>query len=88
MRMSMDAINRLSGSVWEFSDEWFEGQKVTSNGFDANDPHLIKVLSLTRQFVGFPRQLGEHTGGFVITQGKLIRPVSCAQCKDGRQDKH
>jgi len=26
---------------------------------------------LTGQLIGFPRQLGQHTGGFVITQGKL-----------------
>src|SRR6185436_5477516 len=36
-----------------------------------NDPHLVKVLKLTEQLIGFPRQLGQHTGGFVITQGKL-----------------
>ncbi len=28
-------------------------------------------MQLTRQFMGFPRQLGQHTGGFVITRGKL-----------------
>lgn len=84
MGMSVDAINRLSSSVWEFSDEWFEGKKITSNGFDANDPHLIKVLDLTRQFVGFPRQLGQHTGGFVITQGKLsdLCPILNARMED------
>ncbi len=84
MGMSVDAINRLSSSVWEFSDEWFEGKKITSNGFDANDPHLIKVLDLTRQFVGFPRQLGQHTGGFVITQDKLsaLCPILNARMED------
>jgi error-prone DNA polymerase len=71
MGMSVDAINRLSGSIWEFTDEWFEGKRITEQGFDANDPHLVKVLDLTRQFMGFPRQLGQHTGGFVITQGKI-----------------
>jgi len=84
MGMSLDAINRLSSSVWEFSDEWFEGKKITSNGFDANDPHLIKVLQLTKQFIGFPRQLGQHTGGFVITQDKLsdLCPIINARMED------
>jgi len=36
-----------------------------------NDPSLKKVLQLTEQLMGFPRQLGQHTGGFVITKGKL-----------------
>lgn len=70
MGMSTDAINRLSASVWEFRDE-LDGERVTSEGFHLDDPHLAKVLELTRQYVGFPRQLGQHTGGFIITQGKL-----------------
>ncbi|MGX5858273.1 error-prone DNA polymerase [Dyadobacter jiangsuensis] len=71
MGLSVDAINRLSNSIWEFTDEWFEGKRISDQGFNANDPHLKKVLELTRQFMGFPRQLGQHTGGFVITQGKI-----------------
>ncbi len=71
MGLSVDMVNRLARSSWEFTDEWFEGKKVSSEGFDAGDAHLMKVLQLTRQYIGFPRQLGQHTGGFVITQGKL-----------------
>ncbi|MEX6687007.1 error-prone DNA polymerase [Danxiaibacter flavus] len=71
MGMSVDAINRLSGSIWEFTDEWFEGKRISNEGFNPHDPHLLKVLQLTKEFMGFPRQLGQHTGGFVITQGKL-----------------
>ncbi len=71
MGLSIDAINRLSKSIWEFKDEWFEGKRISSEGFNPDDPHLRKVLELTRQFMGFPRQLGQHTGGFVITQDKL-----------------
>lgn len=71
MGMSVDAINRLSKSIWEFTDEWFEGNRISAEGFDPNDPHLKKILSLTEQYMGFPRQLGQHTGGFVITDGKL-----------------
>ncbi|RYY54455.1 MAG: error-prone DNA polymerase [Chitinophagaceae bacterium] len=71
MGLSVDTINRLSGSIWEFTDEWFEGKQVSENGLNPDDPHLRKVLQLTRQFMGFPRQLGQHTGGFVITDGKL-----------------
>lgn len=71
MGMSVDAINKLSGTIWEFTDEWFEGDKVSAQGFNPNDPHLRKILALTRQYIGFPRQLGQHTGGFVLTNGKL-----------------
>jgi error-prone DNA polymerase len=71
MGLSMDAINSLSASGWEFTEEWYQGKSITSSGFSAKDAHLLKVLELTNQYIGFPRQLGQHTGGFVITQGKL-----------------
>jgi len=71
MGLSVDAINRLSNASWEFTEDWFAGKTITGDGFDRNDAHLMKVLMLTQQFISFPRQLGQHTGGFVITQGKL-----------------
>jgi error-prone DNA polymerase len=71
MGMSLDAINKLANSTWEFTNEWFDGNRISGEGFNPNDPHLIKVLQLTEQYLGFPRQLGQHTGGFVITQGKI-----------------
>ncbi|TLV02240.1 error-prone DNA polymerase [Dyadobacter luticola] len=84
MGMSLDAINRLANSIWEFTDEWFEGKRIAEQGFNPNDPHLIKILDLTGQYVGFPRQLGQHTGGFVITQGKLsdLCPILNARMED------
>lgn len=71
MGLSLDTINRLSNSIWEFTDEWFEGKRVTELGLNPQDPHLKKTLELTAQMMGFPRQLGQHTGGFVVTNGKL-----------------
>ncbi|HKG06054.1 MAG TPA: error-prone DNA polymerase, partial [Pedobacter sp.] len=84
MGLSVDTINRLSGSLWEYTDEWFEGKRVTESGLDPNDPHLKKTLELTGQMMGFPRQLGQHTGGFVVTQGKLtdLCPILNARMAD------
>ena len=84
MGLSVDTINRLAGSVWEFTDEWFDGKLISENGLNPNDAHLRKVLELTGQLMGFPRQLGQHTGGFVITKGKLsdLCPVMNARMED------
>lgn len=84
MGLSLDTINRLSGAIWEFTDEWFEGKRIEEQGLNPDDKHLRKVLALTRQYMGFPRQLGQHTGGFVITRGKLsdICPVLNARMED------
>jgi error-prone DNA polymerase len=84
MGLSTDTINLLSNASWEFTDEWHKGRHTSADGFDASDPHLMKVLQLTQQYIGFPRQLGQHTGGFVITHGKLsdLCPILNARMED------
>jgi error-prone DNA polymerase len=71
MGLSVDTIKRLSHCIWDFGEDWLEGKNLETQGMNPNDPHLKKVMELTGQLIGFPRQLGQHTGGFVITQGKL-----------------
>lgn len=71
MGLSTDTIGAMSGSIWDFSDEGFDRQRIKDQGLNPDDPLVVKVLQLTAQFIGFPRQLGQHTGGFVITEGKL-----------------
>lgn len=84
MGLSVDTVNRLSGAIWQFTDEWFEEARIVEQGLNPNDPLLRKVLQLTGQMMGFPRQLGQHTGGFVITQGKLtdLCPILNARMQD------
>lgn len=84
MGLSVDMINQLSKSLWEFTGDWYNGKQQTSHGFDVRDAYLKKVLELTEQYVNFPRQLGQHTGGFVITQGKLsdLCPILNARMED------
>jgi len=83
MGLSTDAVDRLAASIQEFRDELDNG-RITSEGFNLADPHLMKTLELTREFVGFPRQLGQHTGGFIITQDRLsdLCPVLNARMED------
>jgi error-prone DNA polymerase len=84
MGLSVDTVNRLSGAIWEFTDEWFDEARLLEQGLNGKDTHLRKVLELTSQLMGFPRQLGQHTGGFVITQGKLtdLCPILNARMQD------
>lgn len=84
MGLSVDTINRLSGSVWSFSEENIEAASLINQGLNPDDPHLRKVLQLTTELIGFPRQLGQHTGGFVITQNKLYHlcPIMNARMED------
>lgn len=84
MGLSVDTINGLSASIWEFTNEWFEGKRLQEQGLNPGDAHIHKVLQLTKEYMGFPRQLGQHTGGFVITRGKLsdLCPILNARMAD------
>jgi error-prone DNA polymerase len=84
MGLSVDTIGRLSGLIWDFEDEGFDRTRIVSQGINPDDPTIQKVLQLTQQFIGFPRQLGQHTGGFVITEGKLsdLCPIINARMED------
>jgi error-prone DNA polymerase len=68
MGLSVDAVNSLS----------------KEENRESTDKSLQKVFALTEQLMGFPRQLGQHTGGFVITQGKLsdLCPILNARMED------
>jgi error-prone DNA polymerase len=63
--------SNLSDAYGELSDEEITAEQVGALGLNHKDPHLLKVIELTSLLIGFPRQLGQHTGGFVITDGKL-----------------
>ena len=58
MGLSVDTINRLSGSIWEFTDEWFEGKRIKEQGLNPGDKHLRKVLQLTRAIHGVSATTG------------------------------
>jgi len=85
MGLSEDTIKCLSGSaLWEFRDEGVDKAMIAEQGLNPEDKHLQKVLELTAAYIGFPRQLGQHTGGFVITEGKLsaLCPILNARMED------
>jgi error-prone DNA polymerase len=84
MGLSVDTISRLSGLIWDFEDEGFDRKRILDQGLNPDDKTIRKVLELTSEYIGFPRQLGQHTGGFVITQGKLsdLCPILNARMED------
>ena len=71
MGLSVDIVKQLSDAYGDLSDEEITAEQIGALGLNFRDPHLLKVIELTGLLIGFPRQLGQHTGGFVITDGKL-----------------
>jgi error-prone DNA polymerase len=84
MGLSADMLDHLSRARAETGEGWLDGNALVEAGLNPQDPLLNRVLNLTRQLIGFPRQLGQHTGGFVITQRALadLCPVLNARMED------
>ena len=87
MGLSEDTIKRMSGSIWSWRDEAFDRDRIIAQGLNPDEKLTKKVLELTQQMMGFPRQLGQHTGGFVLTYGRLsdICPVLNARMENRTQ---
>lgn len=73
MGLSVDTINKLSATIHRMSSSWFTAEMLEQAGLDIADVHLQKTLTLAKQFLGFPRQLGQHTGGFVISRQSITQ---------------
>lgn len=59
---------------------WFDSSadllvRFAEAGLDPETPLIQAWASLTLQLLGFPRHLSQHSGGFVISRGKLTRLV-------------
>jgi error-prone DNA polymerase len=84
MGLSEDAIGILSKTLWGWGREGIKEDYIREAGLDPADPNLRNVLILARELIGFPRHLSQHTGGFVITRGKLseVVPIENAAMDD------
>ncbi len=84
--LGLDAlqVDRLARAV-----QWWDGREVDAGrvreaGFDPASPAMVRLLGLTRELIGFPRHLSQHTGGFVISRGPLeeLVPIENAAMPD------
>ncbi|HTI17134.1 MAG TPA: error-prone DNA polymerase, partial [Trinickia sp.] len=62
------------------SQQWFDGRqhllkRFEECGLDPQTPLIETWATLAIQLLGFPRHLSQHSGGFVISRGKLSRLV-------------
>ncbi len=40
-------------------------------GIDLSDPLMARTIKLADQMIGMPRHLGQHVGGFILTENRL-----------------
>ncbi len=84
MGLSLDQAEALS----ETADPWGRGpdpKSLGSCGLDLHDRSVRLTLALAEQIQDFPRHLGIHSGGFVVTHDSLARLVPLENAAmDGR----
>jgi error-prone DNA polymerase len=82
-----DVTGALASQVWGGGGSEGVGENHAAElNLNTGDRRLRLALELAQELVGFPRQLGTHPGGFVLTQDRLddLVPVAPAAMA-GRQ---
>ena len=79
-----DVTGALSGQVWGWSNEGVAPEHAAALNLNLGDRRLRLALDLARQLIGFPRHLGQHPGGFVLTRDPLadLVPIEPAAMQD------
>ena len=78
MGLSEDVTGALASQVWGWSEGGVGEEHAAELGLNLADRRLRLTLQLARELVGFPRQLGTHPGGFVLTRDRLDELVPIA----------
>ncbi len=73
--LSADSIAALSGLIPGWGRDGLPRDCMREAGLDPADARLSLVLEMARAITGFPRHLSQHSGGFVVTRGRLSEVV-------------
>ncbi|HEY1736130.1 MAG TPA: PHP domain-containing protein, partial [Methylovirgula sp.] len=76
--LSDDVVGALASGIWGTSGERVSDAALRHLALDRNEARLKQVLALAEEFIDFPRHLSQHSGGFVITRGRLDETVPIA----------
>jgi error-prone DNA polymerase len=75
--LGLDAlqVDRLARAMAWWDGKQIKPQRLIEAGFDPANPHIVRLVSIVNELVGFPRHLSQHVGGFVISHQNLSRIV-------------
>jgi error-prone DNA polymerase len=71
----LETVDRIAKTLHRWDGSEVSKQRMVELGLDPEDLGIRQLLHLTAEISGFPRQLSQHVGGFVLTRGKLSRIV-------------
>ena len=82
--LTEDITGALASQVWGWSEEGVQDHHAEALNLNTGDRRLRLTLDIARQLIGFPRHLGQHPGGFVLTRDRLddLVPIEPASMKD------
>jgi error-prone DNA polymerase len=82
--LTEDVTGALSGQVWGWSAEGVRDEHAIDLNLNLGDRRLRLALELSRELIGFPRHMGTHPGGFVLTRDRLddLVPIAPAAMAD------
>jgi error-prone DNA polymerase len=73
--LTEDTTSRISSTVWGSYAATMDADRFAESGFSLDNPEIARLAGLVQQLLGFPRHLGQHVGGFVLTQDRLDETV-------------
>ena len=82
--LTEDVTSALAGQVWGWSNDGVDEDHARALNLNLEDRRLALTLDLARTLIGFPRQMGTHPGGFVLTEDRLddLVPIAPAAMQD------
>ncbi|MEL6840502.1 MAG: error-prone DNA polymerase [Pseudomonadota bacterium] len=75
MGLSEDITTALAKTIWGSWGREVGAKEAAEAGIDLKDPLMARTIRLADQMIGMPRHLGQHVGGFILTEKKLIETV-------------
>jgi len=75
MGLSEDVTGALAKTVWGSWGNTVDDDNANEAGVDLNDPLMRRTLIVAQQMIGMPRHLGQHVGGFILTENALTETV-------------
>ncbi len=75
MGLSEDVTSALAKTIWGSFGRELGEKEAQEAGLDLSDPLMARTIKLADQMIGMPRHLGQHVGGFILTETPLNETV-------------
>jgi error-prone DNA polymerase len=75
MGLSENITSALAKTIWGSHGREVGAKEAAEAGLDLRDPLIARTIKLADQMIGMPRHLGQHVGGFILTEGRLSETV-------------